>query len=32
MANTTIITEIERTKLYKRIKNLLGAPLRSVKF
>ena len=30
MANTTIITEIERTKLYKRIKNLLGAPLRSV--
>ena len=27
---TTIITEPERGKLYKRIKNLLGAPLRSV--
>jgi hypothetical protein len=27
---TTIITEPERSKLYKRIKNLLGAPLRSV--
>jgi hypothetical protein len=28
--STAIITEPERSKLYKRIKNLLGAPLRSV--
>jgi hypothetical protein len=28
--STVIITEPERSKLYKRIKNLLGAPLRSV--
>jgi hypothetical protein len=30
MATTVIITEPERSKLYKRIKNLLGAPIRSV--
>ena len=30
MATTVIITEPDRNKLYKRIKNLLGAPLRSV--
>jgi hypothetical protein len=30
MATTVIITEPDRSKLYKRIKNLLGAPLRSV--
>jgi hypothetical protein len=30
MANTILITEPERSKLYKRIKNLLGAPIRSV--
>jgi hypothetical protein len=28
--STVIITEPERSKLYKRIKNLLGAPLRAV--
>jgi hypothetical protein len=28
--NTAIITEPDRSKLYKRIRNLLGAPLRSV--
>ena len=28
--STSIITEPERTKLYKRIRNLLGAPLRGV--
>ena len=28
--STTIIQEPERSKLYKRIRNLLGAPLRSV--
>jgi hypothetical protein len=30
MQTTVIITEPERSKLYKRIKNLLGAPLRGV--
>jgi hypothetical protein len=30
MATTVIIIEPERSKLYKRIKNLLGAPLRAV--
>jgi len=30
MASTVIITGPEREALYKRIRNLLGAPLRSV--
>lgn len=30
MATTVIIIEPERSKLYKRIKNLLGAPLRAI--
>ncbi len=30
MSTTVIINEPERSKLYKRIRNLLGAPLRSV--
>ena len=30
MATTVIITEPERSRMYKRIRNLLGAPLRSV--
>jgi len=30
MPTTSIITEPERSKLYKRVKHLLGAPLRSV--
>ena len=30
MATTVIITGPEREALYRRIKNLLGAPLRSV--
>ena len=30
MANTTLITEPQRSKLYTRIRHLLGAPIRSI--
>ena len=30
MPTTVIITEPQRSQLYKRIRNLLGAPLRGV--